>query len=165
MPSSVALGGDFWNTDGFVIAPQGSGWARRSTAATTNRALSGKATWDASSALQLWAAGGVFTGGDRPIFTEDYQKFGEGRGGARWLAPSGGVFTAALFGNRRASEGNSYTIDAARATETPQRHSSSPAHSTGMSLQWTQMAGEHHQLSTGLDVSSAAARSPRSSPT
>ena len=95
------------------------------------------------------------TGGDRPIFSEDYQKFGEGRGGVRWLAPSG-VFTAALFGNRRASEGNSYTIDAARTTETPQRHSSSPAHSTGMSLQWTQMAGEHHQLSTGLDVSSGA---------
>jgi outer membrane cobalamin receptor len=152
---SLALGGDFWNTDGFVIAPKDQAGPVDRPAATTSRALSGKATWDASSALQLWAAGGIYTGGDRPIFTEDYQKMGEGRGGLRWLAPTG-VLTAALFGNRRSSEGNSYTIDAARTTQTPQRHSSSPAHSTGISLQWTQMARERHELSTGVDVSSAA---------
>jgi outer membrane cobalamin receptor len=152
---SLALGGDFWNTDGFVIAPKDQAGPVDRPAATTSRALSGKATWDASSALQLWAAGGIYTGGDRPIFTEDYQKMGEGRGGLRWLAPTG-VLTAALFGNRRSSEGNSYTIDAARTTQTPQRHSSSPAHSTGSSLQWTQMARERHELSTGVDGSSAA---------
>ena len=153
--ASIALGGDFWNTDGFVIARKDQAGPVDRPLATTNRALSGKATWDATSALQLWAAGGTFTGGERPLRTEDYQTFNEGRGGARWLAPSGGVLTAALFGNHRTSEGNSYTIDAARTTETPQRHSSSPAHSTGLSLLWTQMALERHQLSAGVDVSSA----------
>ena len=63
---SVSLGGDFWNTDGFVIAPKDLAGPVDRRAATTSRALSGKATWDASSALQLWAAGGVYTGGDRP---------------------------------------------------------------------------------------------------
>jgi len=97
----------------------------------------------------------VYTGGDRPLRTEDYQTFNEGRGGLRWLSPTGGILTAALFGNHRTSEGNSYTIDAARTTETPQRHSSSPAHSIGLSTQWTQMAFARHELTAGVDVSSA----------
>jgi outer membrane cobalamin receptor len=154
--ASVALGGDFWNTDGFVILRKDQAGPVDRPTATTNRALSAKATWDASSALQLWAASGVFSGGERPLRDNDHQTFNEARGGVRWLVPTGGVLTAALFGNRRTSEGNSYTIDAARTTETPQRHSSSPAHSTGLSLQWTQMALERHELSAGLDVSSAA---------
>ena len=153
--ASVALGGDFWNTDGFVITRKDQAGPVDEPAATTNRALSAKTTWDASPALQLWAAGGVFAGGERPLRTEDFQTFNEGRGGLRWLSPRGGILTAALFGNHRTSEGNSYTIDAARTTETPQRHSSSPAHSIGLSTQWTQMAFEHHQLTAGVDVSRA----------
>ena len=153
---SGSLGGDFWNTDGFVIIrPDQAGPVDRPEA-TTNRAVSGKVTWDATSALQLWGAGGTYKGGERPLGDEDFQTFDEGRGGLRWLAPGGGVATVALFGNHRTSSGNSYTIDAARSTETPQRHSNSPAHSTGVSLQWTQMLRERHELSAGADLSSAS---------
>ena len=154
--TSASLGGDFWNTDGFVIIrPDQAGPVDRPQA-TTNRALSGKVTWDASSELQLWGAGGVFSGGERPLGTNDNQTFDEARGGLRWLAPNGGIATMALFGNRRTSGGRSFTIDAARTTETPQRISSSPAHSTGITLQWTQMLAERHELSTGADISSAS---------
>src|SRR5678815_4479831 len=96
------------------------------------------------------------SGGERPIRDEDYQTSSEGRGGARWLTPSGGVFTGALFANRRQALGKSYTLDAARTTQTPQKLSDSPAHSTGLSLQYTQMLLERHELSTGIDVSSGA---------
>ena len=155
---SASLGGDFWNTDGFVLLrPEQAGPVDRPIA-TTNRALSGKVSWDASTALQLWAAGGTFSGGERPIRDQDHQRFQEARGGLRWLAPGGGVATVALFNNRRGSEGNSYTIDAARTTETPQRHTTSPARSTGVSLQWTQMLLERHELSAGTDLSWARGR-------
>ena len=153
---AASLGGDFWNTDGFVLLrPEQAGPVDRPIA-TTNRALSGKVSWDASSALQLWAAGGTFSGGERPIRDQDHQRFQEVRGGLRWLAPGGGIATASLFGNRRGSEGNSFTIDASRTTETPQRHTTSPARSTGVSLQWTQMLFDRHELSAGADVSSAS---------
>jgi len=153
--ASIALGGDFWNTDGFITARKDQAGPVDEPLGTTNRALSAKATWNRTPALQLWSAGGVFTGGERPLRTEDFQTFNEGRGGLRWLSPKGGVLTAALFGNHRTSEGNSFTIDAARTTETPQRHSSSPAHSIGLSTQWTQMAFARHQLTAGVDVSRA----------
>jgi outer membrane receptor protein involved in Fe transport len=154
--TTASLGGDFWNTDGFVvIRPDQAGPVDRPQA-TTNRALSGKVTWDARPELQLWGAGGVFSGGERPLATSDRQSFDEARGGLRWLAPGGGIATVALFGNRRKAEGSSVTIDAARTTETPQRSSSSPAHSTGITLQWTQMLLERHELSAGADVSSAS---------
>ena len=153
---AASLGGDFWNTDGFVLLrPEQAGPVDRPIA-TTNRALSGKVTYDASPALRLWTGGSTFAGGERPLGTEDHQTFDEARGGLRWLAPNGGVATAAVFGNRRGSSGNSVTIDAARTTETPQRHSESPAHSTGLSLQWTQMLLERHELTAGADVSSAS---------
>ena len=152
---SASLGGDFWNTDGFVLLrPDQAGPVDRRQA-TTSRAVSGKLTWDAAPALQLWAGGGTYTGGDRPLGIEDRQSFDEGRGGLRWLAPGGGVATVAMFGNRRTSIGKSFTIDAARATQTPQRYSDSPANSTGISLQWTQMAFARHELSAGADLSSA----------
>ena len=155
---SASLGGDFWNTDGFVLLrPEQAGPVDRPIA-TTNRALSGKVSWDASPALRLWAGAGTFSGGERPIRDQDHQRFQEARGGLRWLAPGGGIATVALFGNRRGSEGNSFTIDATRTTETPQRHTTSPAHSTGLSLQWTQMVLDRHELSAGADLSSASGR-------
>jgi outer membrane cobalamin receptor len=153
---SGSLGGDFWNTNGFVVVRPDQAGPVDSATATTNRALSGKVTWDAKPALQLWAAGGVFSGGERPLGSNDHQTFDEGRGGLRWLAPSGGVATVALFGNRRTSAGRSFTIDATRTSQTPQRNSESPAHSAGVSLQWTQMVLERHELSAGTDISSAS---------
>lgn len=152
---AASLGGDFWNTDGFVLLrPEQAGPVDRPIA-TTNRALTGKVTYDASPAVRLWAAGGTFAGGERPLRSQDHASSNEARGGVRWLAPGGGVATMSVFGNRRGTVGDSYTIDAARTTETPQRHSDSPAHSTGLSLQWTQMVRERHELSAGADVSSA----------
>jgi outer membrane cobalamin receptor len=151
----ATLGGDLLNTDGFVLlrpAQRGPGDRRQ---AETSRALSGKATWDVSSPVQLWIGGGTYTGGDRPLGIEDRQHFDEGRGGLRWLAPHGGIATVALFTNRRTAEGKSFSIDDARTTAKPQRFSTSPARSTGVSLQWTQTALEHHELSAGADVSSA----------
>ena len=151
---AASLGGDFWNTDGFMILrPEQAGPVDRPVA-TTNRALSGKVSWDATPALRVWAAGGTYSGGERPLRTEDHQNFDEGRGGLRWLAPGGGIATAAFFGNRRGSSGHSLSINADRTTETPQRESHSPAHSAGLSLQWTQMVLERHELTAGADVSS-----------
>ena len=152
---TASLGGDFWNTNGFTIVRADQRGPIDIPLATTNRAVSGKVTWDATPAVQLWGAGGVFSGGERPLGNVDHQRFDEARGGARWLAPNGGVATLALFANRRRSFGKSFAVDAARTTETPQRHSSSPAHSTGLTAQWTQMVRERHELSAGVDVSSA----------
>jgi outer membrane receptor protein involved in Fe transport len=153
---TATAAGDFWNTDGFLILREDQAGPIDRPARMTNRALSGKVTYDATSALQAWAAGSAYSGGERPIRDEDYQTSSEGRGGVRWLAPNGGVLTGALFANRRAALGKSYTFDAARTTQTYQKLSDSPAHSTGLSLQYTQMLLERHELSTGVDVSSAA---------
>ena len=153
---TATAAGDFWNTDGFLILRKDQAGPIDRPASMTNRALSGKVTYDATSALQLWAAGSAYSGGERPIRNEDYQTSSEGRAGVRWLAPSGGVLTGALFGNRRAALGKSYTFDASRTTQTFQKLSDSPAHSTGLSLQYTQMLLARHELSAGVDVSSAA---------
>ena len=152
---SASLGGDFWNTDGFVITKAEQAGSVDLPHATTNRAVSGKLTWDKSPALQLWAAGGTFTGGERPLHTEGYQAFDEGRGGLRWLAPNGGVATVALFANHRTAAIKSYTVNATRSSQVPLRISNSPARSVGLSTQWTQMFFEHHELSAGADLTSA----------
>ena len=151
----ATIAGDLLNTDGFVLLRPAQRGPVDRREAQTSRALSGKVTWDVTSPLQLWAAGGSYAGGDRPLGIEDRQHFDEGRGGLRWLAPGGGIGTVALFTNRRASDARSSSIDAARTVEKPQRFSTSPARSTGVSLQWTQTVLEHHQLSAGADLSSA----------
>lgn len=152
---SATLGGDVLNTDGFVTlrADQAGPIDRRE--ATTSRGLLGKATWDATDALHLWAGGGIFTGGDRPLGYKKRQDFDEGRGGVRWVSPTGGIATVAAFANRRAARAKSWTINADRTAETPQRYNDSPASSVGMSLQWTQMAFARHELTAGADFSSA----------
>ena len=153
---SATLGADLLNTDGFVTlrANQAGPIDRRE--ATTSRALLGKATWDATDALQVWAGGNIFTGGDRPLGYKKRQDFDEGRGGLRWLSPSGGTATLAVFANRRGARGKSWTINADRTAETPQRYNASPASSKGISLQWTQMAFARHELTAGADFSSAS---------
>jgi iron complex outermembrane receptor protein len=152
---SATLGADLLNTDGFVTlrADQAGPIDRRE--ATTSRALLGKATWDATDALQVWAGGNIFTGGDRPLGFKKRQDFDEGRGGLRWLSPGGGTATLAIFANRRSVRGKSWSQNADRTAETPQRYNASPASSKGMSLQWTQMAFARHELTAGADFSSA----------
>ena len=112
-------------------------------------------TFDASPALQLWAGGGIYTGGDRPLGIEDREDFDEGRGGLRWLSPSGGIATLSVFGNKRLGSAKSMSINSDRTAETPQRFNNSPARSRGVSLQWTQMAFQRHELTVGADYSSA----------
>jgi outer membrane cobalamin receptor len=152
---SALLGGDFWNTDGFVLLPPDQRGPVDRREATTSRSVQGKAAWDASSALQLWAGGGSYAGGDRPLGIEDRQRFDEGRGGLRWLAPGGGIGTVAIFANRRTSLGKSFSVNSDRTAETPQRYNNAPAHSAGASLQWTQLALGRHELTAGADLSSA----------
>ena len=153
---SATLGADVLNTDGFLpLRAEQAGPIDRAEG-ITSRAVLGKATWDATDALQVWAGGGIFTGGDRPLGYKKRQDFDEGRGGVRWVSPSGGTATLAVFANRRSARAKSWTINADRTTETPQRYNDSPASSTGVSLQWTQLAFAHHELTAGADFSSAS---------
>ena len=153
---AVSLGGDYWDTDGFVILRADQAGAIDEPQATTSRALTGKLTWDATANLQGWLAASRYSGGDRPLGDEDRQAFNEGRGGLRWLSPSGGIATIGLFTNERSSFGKSWSINSDRSAQTPQRYNSSPARSTGVSLQWTQMAFERHELTAGVDYSRAS---------
>ncbi|MDP9176526.1 MAG: TonB-dependent receptor [Gemmatimonadota bacterium] len=152
---SATLGGDLLNTEGYVSLRADQAGPIDRPEGTTSRALLGKATWDATDALQVWAGGGIFTGGDRPLGYKKRQDFDEGRGGLRWLSPDGGIATLAVFANRRSARAKSWTINADRTAETPQRYNDSPASSTGISLQWTQMAFARHELTAGADFSSA----------
>lgn len=155
---TASLGGDYRDTDGFLVlrADQAGPIDRRE--AVTSRAASAKVTFEATPALQLWAGGGIYTGGDRPLGIEDREDFDEGRGGLRWLSPGGGIATIAIFGNKRLSSAKSMSINSDRTAETPQRFNNSPAHSTGVSVQWTQMAFQRHELTVGADYSSATGK-------
>lgn len=152
---SATLGADVLNTDGFMTLRADQAGPVDRPEGITSRAVLGKATWDATDALQVWAGGGIFTGGDRPLGYKKRQDFDEGRGGLRWVSPSGGTATLAVFANRRSARAKSWTINAARTAETPQRYNDSPASSLGMSLQWTQLAFARHELTAGADFSSA----------
>ncbi len=153
---SVSLGGDYWDTDGFVILRADQAGPVDEPQATTSRALTGKLTWDATTSVQGWIAASRYSGGDRPLGDEDRQAFNEGRGGLRWLSPSGGIATIGLFTNERSSFGKSWSINSDRSAQTPQRYNSSPARSTGVSVQWTQMAFDRHELTAGVDYSRAS---------
>lgn len=151
---SATLGADIWKTDGFLVLRADQAGPADRPAEAANRAISGKVTWDASQSLQLWGAGGMFEGGEPPFGSGDRQSFDEGRGGLRWLT-SKGVATVAAFTNHRVANQESFSYNSDRSARTPQRAIETPARSTGVSLQWTQMAFERHELSAGADISSA----------
>lgn len=153
---SASLGGDYLDTDGFVILRADQAGPVDQPQATISRALTGKITYDATAALQGWIAASTYSGGDRPLGEQDRQAFNEGRGGLRWLSPSGGIATIGIFTNGRSASGKSWSINSDRSAQTPQRYNSSPARSTGISVQWTQMAFERHELTAGVDYSAAS---------
>lgn len=152
---SATVGGDAWQTDGFVVLRADQAGPADIPDSRASRALSGRATWDASHAVQLWLGGATYAGGQHPLGVEDRQDFDEGRGGARWVSPGGGIATVTAFSNRRSTFGRSWSINSARTTRTPQRTNASPARSSGLSLQWTQLALERHELTVGADLSAA----------
>jgi len=59
------------------------------------------------------------------------------------------------FANRRTAGFDSYSYNTDRTSRTLSRIATSPAHSTGLSLQWTRMVLGRHELSTGADYSDA----------
>lgn len=154
----AAVSGDYWDTDGFVITRKDQAGAVDLPSGMASRAVSAKVIYDASKSLQGWVSGGAFHGGDRPLGDEDSQNFTEMRSGARWLSPKGGIATVALFANRRASMGKSYTVVTDRSSQSPQRTTDAPGGSTGVSLQWTQMVRLRHELSVGADLSHGTGR-------
>jgi outer membrane cobalamin receptor len=151
---TATLGGDVWKTDGFFVLPPEQRGPADTKEENENRAFSGKVSWDASQSLRLWLAGGTFDGGQPPIGSEDRVNFDEGRGGARWLT-SKGVATMSTFTNNRTNYGYNWGYNSGRTTRTLSRSSVSPARSSGVSLQWTQMAFERHELTVGADASTA----------
>jgi outer membrane cobalamin receptor len=153
---TATVAGDFWNTEGFVLLREQQAGPVDEPSGRTSRALTAKVTYDATSALQLWIAGGVYDGGDLPYQQDDYESFDDVRTGARWVSARGGIATAALFANRRGSIGQSFTVNATRTTRTLSRYQDAPADSRGISLQWTQMAFAQHELTAGADLSSAS---------
>lgn len=150
---SATLATDIWQTDGFVVLRADQTGPADEPESVGNRTFSGKVTWDASQSLQAWLAGGAYTGGEIPLGSAEKQTFDEGRGGVRWLTGRG-VVTVSAFTNRRTALTESWTFNSDRTSITPQRTTFSPAHSTGGSLQWTQMALGRHELTAGADFTS-----------
>jgi len=151
----AVVAADYLDTDGFVlISPRQAGPVDQPEA-IRNRVVSGKLTYDATPALQGWVAGSIFDGGQRPWGTEDDQEFDEARGGLRWAGESRGIATISAFANRRESRTRSYGINSARTAAVPQRFGTSPARSGGLTAQWTQVLRQRHELTTGLDFSTA----------
>ena len=152
---TATVAGDFWETEGFILLrPEQAGPIDEPTG-RVSRSMTAKVTYDATSALQTWIAGGYYRGGDVPYPDEDHELFDDVRGGARWVSGKGGIATLSLFANRRKSIGKSYTVNATRTSQTLQRHQDAPADSRGMTLQWTQVAFGQHELTAGADLSSA----------
>ena len=147
------IGAEGWKTDGFVVLRQ-AGTADEPDQ-RENRSVSGKLTWDPNQSLQLWLGGSSFTGGDPPIGSDSRQYFDEGRGGLRWLTQQG-VLSLATFANQRSAVVVTDTYNADRSVKTRGRSTGSPAHSTGMTFQWTQTAFGGHELTAGADLSSAS---------
>ena len=149
---SGTVGAERWVTGGFITLRQ-HGPADEAER-NENRAVSTKLAWDANESLRFWLAGSSFAAGMRPIGIEERQFFDEGRGGMRWLT-SRGAFTASTFRNQRSAVQQSWTYNTDRTTRTVARITDAPAHSNGVSLQWTQMAFGGHELTAGSDFSSA----------
>ena len=147
------IGAEGWKTDGFVVLRQAG--TADDPDSRENRSVSGKLTWDPDQSLQLWLGGGSFSGGYPPIGTDSRQYFDEGRGGLRWLTQLG-VLSLSTFANQRSAVVVTDTYNSDRSAKTRGRSTGSPAHSTGMTLQWTQMAFGGHELTAGADLSSAS---------
>ena len=154
----ATLAGDYVNTDGFLVIRKDQAGPADSPEPVRSRTITGKVVYDASNALQVWAAGSTFNSGILPVGEDEEQSFDDARLGLRWVRPSGGIATVAVFANKRTAIGNSTAFNSARTVETLARQNRSPAASTGLTLQWTQMAFSTHELSVGADLTSATGK-------
>ena len=153
--ASAVVAADYVDTDGFVLTPADQAGPIDTPKSVRSHVVSGKFTYDLTRALQTWIAGSTFHGGERPWGIADDQVFDEGRAGARWLGQSYGIATLSLFANHRLSRTKSFSVNSDRTAETPQRFGSSPAESHGITLQWTRMLRQRHEITTGVDFTSA----------
>lgn len=153
---SAVVGADYVDTDGFILIPPHQAGPVDEPKAMRSRVVSGKASYDVTQSVQAWLGASSFVGGERPWGIRDKQTFDEGRAGVRWLSSSNGVATFGVFSNRRSAISKSYTINSDRTTKTPQRYGDSPARSSGLNLQWTQVLRQRHEVSTGVDFSAAS---------
>jgi outer membrane cobalamin receptor len=152
---SAMLAADYLDTDGFILTPKDQAGPVDQPQSTRNGVIAGKLTYDLTPALQGWISGSTFKGGDPPWGIRDDQLFNEGRAGMRWLTHSHGIVTASAFANHRFARQNSFTINSDRTTEVPQRFGTSPAESQGLFVQWTQLLRNRHEVSSGIDFTSA----------
>jgi outer membrane cobalamin receptor len=152
------LAGDYVNTDGFLVIRKDQAGPADSPEPVRSRTVTGKLTYDFSPTLQTWFAASTFNSGILPLGEDEEQSFDDARLGMRWVRRSGGIATIGVFANRRTGIGNSTAFNSARTVETLARQNRSPAASTGLTLQWTQMAFSRHELSVGADVTSATGK-------
>ena len=152
---SALLGADYIDTKGFILVPPHQAGSIDRPQAMVSHVVTGRVTYDATPAVQGWIAGSTFAAKEPPVSRGDQQEFHDVKAGLRWATQSRGVATASAFANRRVSETRSFTINSDRSSMTPQRFGHSPAQSAGMSLQWTQMFSDVHEITTGADVTAA----------
>jgi outer membrane cobalamin receptor len=152
---SGILAADYADTDGFILTPPDQAGPVDRPKSVRNTVVTGKLTYDLSRAVQGWLSGSVFKGGERPWGNRDYQVFDDARGGIRWLTQSHGIVTASAFANFRTAHTKSFSVNADRTAEAPQRFGKSPASSQGVFVQWTQLLKDRHEVSSGIDFTSA----------
>ncbi|MBL0169938.1 MAG: TonB-dependent receptor [Gemmatimonadaceae bacterium] len=154
----ASLAGDYVNTDGFLIIRKDQSGPADSPEPVRSYTVTGKVIYDASKTLQTWAGGSTFNSGILPVGEDEEQRFDDARLGLRWARATGGIATISVFANRRTGIGNSTSFNTARTVETLARQNRSPAASTGLTLQWTQMAFSTHELSIGADLTSTTGK-------
>ena len=152
---SAVFAADYIDTEGYVLLPPHQAGLFDEPQSIRNSAAAVRVTYDATPELQLWAGGSAFNGGERPFDEGDDQEFGEVRGGVRWAGRSSGIATVGLFANNRLARSTSFTVNSDRSSQSRQRFGRSPAHSAGLSAQWTQLVSQRHELTTGIDFTSA----------
>ena len=152
------VGGDFWNTDGFAIVREDLAGPIDIPLGTTNRAVSGKVGVGRDAArCSCGRRRDVDSGGERPT-----RQRGSSAVRRRARRRCGGSRLAAAC-SRGAVRQPSAVVRARASPSTrrarPRRRSATAARPPiprALTAQWTQMVRERHELSAGVDVSSAA---------
>ena len=152
---SALLAADYTDTKGFILVPEHQVGPIDRPQAMVSHVVTGRVTYDATPEVQGWLSASTFAAEEPPVSKGDAQEFHDVKAGFRWASQSRGVATVSAFANRRLSQTKSFTINSDRSTATPQRFGRSPARSTGVSAQWTQLYRNVHEITTGADFTTA----------